>query len=108
MATTLALVPVVWTWSVVPEVFPLNDALAELVTSLAPVADRLGCGDELQSVLTIADRGPSYVRQREVVAAGGSLVDVVDGLVAELKLDQPATAPGQASLDLSRSDNRAS
>ena len=36
------------------------------------------------------DRGPSYIRQREVVEAGGSLTDVVDGLIAELHADMPA------------------
>jgi YbdK family carboxylate-amine ligase len=73
---------------------PLRQALIDLVANLAPVAHRLGCADELQSALAIADRGPSYVRQREVVAAGGSLTDVVDRLVAELKFDEPAARPG--------------
>ena len=33
-AATLALVPAVWTWSVVPEVFPLNDLLAAALVYL--------------------------------------------------------------------------
>jgi hypothetical protein len=37
------------------------------------------------------DRGSSYIRQREVVEAGGSLADVVDGLIAELHADVPAS-----------------
>jgi YbdK family carboxylate-amine ligase len=76
---------------------PLRQALTELVSDLAPVADRLGCADSLQSVLAIAERGPSYVRQREVVAAGGSLTDVVDRLVDELKFDEPAARSGDPS-----------
>jgi hypothetical protein len=37
--------------------------------------------------------GPSARRQREVVAAGGTLVDVVDALIAELATDRPVHAP---------------
>ena len=66
----------------------LRDAVEDLVTHLAPVAERLGCAAELEHALVMAER-PSYVRQREVVAAGGSLVDVVDSLVAELRTDEP-------------------
>jgi hypothetical protein len=39
------------------------------------------------------DRGPSYIRQREVVAAGGTLSDVVDSLTNELLTDQPSPRP---------------
>jgi hypothetical protein len=39
------------------------------------------------------DRGPSYIRQREVLAAGGTLIDVVDSLVMEIRTDQPMPAP---------------
>jgi glutamate---cysteine ligase / carboxylate-amine ligase len=76
---------------------PLRQSLAELVADLLPVAEGLGCAEALQSVLAIADRGPSYLRQREVVAAGGSLVDVVDSLVGELKFDAPAARAGEAN-----------
>ena len=73
----------------------LRDSLTELVQELAPIADRLGCWTELSSILAIMERGPSYLRQREVVAAGGSLLDVVDSLVGELKTDEPAAPPAQ-------------
>ena len=56
----------------------------ELVASLTPTARRLGCVDELGHVRAIAHEGPSYVRQRRVVEQGGSMLDVVDVLVAEL------------------------
>jgi glutamate---cysteine ligase / carboxylate-amine ligase len=68
---------------------PLRDALTELVEELTPIARRLGCFAELQDTLAILERGPSYIRQREVVAAGGSFADVVDSLVAELRSDGP-------------------
>ena len=67
---------------------PLREAVGDLVTGLTPVAERLGCAAELQDVLAMAER-PSYVRQRERVAAGGSLADVVDSLVEELRTDHP-------------------
>ena len=62
---------------------PIADRLAGLADELAPVAERLGCAAELTGVRRLLERGPSYRRQRAVVAAGGSLVDVVDALVAE-------------------------
>jgi carboxylate-amine ligase len=72
----------------------LRDAITELVEDLTPIARRLDCADELAGALGIIERGPSYVRQREVVAAGGSLRDVVDSLVEELRRDAPAPRPG--------------
>jgi carboxylate-amine ligase len=68
---------------------PLRDAVAELVEELTPIARRLGCAAEVADALAILERGPSYIRQREVVTDGGSLADVVDSLVAELRSDGP-------------------
>ena len=63
----------------------VTDDLADLLERLAPVADRLGCADELRSVADIPVRGASYQRQRAVAhESGGDLVAVVDALVAEL------------------------
>jgi carboxylate-amine ligase len=62
----------------------LRDAIIDLVDELGPIARRLGCEAELARVNDVVERGPSYLRQREIVAAGGSLVDVVDSLVGEL------------------------
>jgi carboxylate-amine ligase len=66
----------------------LRDAVGDLVDELAPVAEGLGCQPELAHALTMAER-PSYLRQREVVAGGGSLRDVVQSLIVELRTDQP-------------------
>ena len=66
----------------------LREAVAQLVDTLTPVAARLECSAELADVLAMAER-PSYLRQREVVAGGGSLVEVVDKLIQELRSDQP-------------------
>ena len=76
---------------------PLRESLTELVEDLMPTARRLDCADELLRTLEILDRGPSYLRQREVVAAGGTLQDVVDSLVQELIADAPAPRPVRES-----------
>ena len=68
---------------------PIRGEIEELVEELTPVARRLGCEDELLHALRILDHGPSYLRQRRWVEAGGTLVDVVDGLIEELRSDQP-------------------
>lgn len=68
---------------------PLADGVHRLVEHLAPQADRLGCADELKSVLGILDTGPSYRRQRQVVADGGTTRDVVAALRRELVTDRP-------------------
>ena len=68
---------------------PLRESVAELVEELTPVAHRLGCETELCYARRILDHGPSYVRQRRWMDAGGSLSDVVDGLVRELRTDEP-------------------
>jgi carboxylate-amine ligase len=62
----------------------MTDDLSDLLEKLTPVAVRLGCADELAAVADIPRRGASYQRQRQVVASGGDLRDVVDSLVAEL------------------------
>ena len=74
----------------------MRDAITELVEELTPIARQLGCSRELADVLAIIDRGPSYLRQREVVSAGGTLVDVVDSLVGELCGGEPAAPPATA------------
>jgi carboxylate-amine ligase len=72
---------------------PLRDAVTELVEELTPIARQLGCVSELHDTLAILERGPSYVRQRELVAGGAGLTDVVDSIVAELRSDGPLAAP---------------
>ncbi|MBA2624443.1 MAG: glutamate--cysteine ligase [Acidimicrobiia bacterium] len=64
---------------------PVREGLGELVEELAPVARRLDCDAELASVVRVAEEGPSADRQRAVVHRGGTLVDVVDTLIDELR-----------------------
>lgn len=68
---------------------PTRELVAAVVTELGPVARDLDCTAELADIPLILETGPSYVRQRGVVARGGALVDVVHHLVAELETDQP-------------------
>ncbi|RLP81316.1 glutamate--cysteine ligase [Mycetocola lacteus] len=64
----------------------VTDHLRELVTDLAPVAERLGCAAELASIPGILDAGGSYQRQLRVAAENdGDLRAVVAGLAAELR-----------------------
>lgn len=74
---------------------PLRDQLYELVHELEPVAERLGCAEELGVAFEVLDQGASYERQRAVVENGGDLPDVVDALAAEFA-DDRFVGPGEA------------
>ena len=63
----------------------LVDDLADLLVRLAPVAERLGCAEDLALVGDIVRLGASYQRQRAVAAeTGDDLVAVVESVVREL------------------------
>ena len=62
---------------------PLRDELYELVRTLDPVADRLGCADELHVADEVLEHGASYERQRAIYRRTGDLTRVVESLVAE-------------------------
>jgi carboxylate-amine ligase len=64
-----------------------RENIAEIVDMLQPVAAGLGTLDALNSVGEILETGSSAKRQRDVVAAGGSLNDVVTLLREELAAD---------------------
>ena len=68
---------------------PAGDILARLVAELRPTAARIGASEELDDLLELWRIGPSYVRQRRIIEAGGSYRDVVDSLITELQTDQP-------------------
>src|SRR5690242_1760240 len=52
---------------------PLRDELYELVRELEPIADRLGCAEDLKVLSDVLDQGAPYERQRAIVADGGGL-----------------------------------
>jgi carboxylate-amine ligase len=65
--------------------------LDQLTPALEPIADALGCSEQLAGLRDIADRGASYQRQLRVAAANsGSLKAVVSSLVRELREGLPA------------------
>ncbi|WGT46146.1 carboxylate-amine ligase [Tessaracoccus lacteus] len=67
----------------------VDDGIRMWADIVAPIADELGCAEELGHVLELVDRGPSYRRQRRIVSAGGSTHDVARALVDELRSGVP-------------------
>lgn len=62
------------------------DSIRGLVTELDPIAERLGCLQQLADIERILDEGVSYQRQLAVADAnGGSLPAVVSSLTRELR-----------------------
>ena len=70
---------------------PLRKLLEELVELLRPTAARLNTDRSLDDVLAMAEIGSGSERQRAVVAAGGTLLDVVNHLVEEFASDTPSS-----------------
>ena len=69
----------------------VRDDLALILERLAPIAERLGCTEELAGIQRIMDAGASYQRQLAVAAENaGSLKAVVASLVSELRDGLPA------------------
>jgi carboxylate-amine ligase len=69
---------------------PLRPMLEEQVAELMPIAQRLGCTEQLGFVAELLGGGASYQRQRAVAAAnGGDLHAVVDSLLAEFRAGHP-------------------
>ncbi|MFB4313453.1 glutamate--cysteine ligase [Actinomadura sp. 21ATH] len=70
---------------------PLRDDLYELIRELEPVADRLGCAEELKVAGEVLEHGAPYERQRAIRAEGGSVPDLVDAAIMELAQDRFVT-----------------
>ncbi|MBP2704757.1 glutamate--cysteine ligase [Microbispora sp. RL4-1S] len=71
---------------------PMRDVLYELQRELEPVAERLGCAEELAVLTDVLEQGSSAERQRAILAGGGTLQDVVDATVIELAEDRFVTS----------------
>ena len=67
---------------------PLRDEVYELVRELEPIADRLGCLEELRVASEVLEYGASYERQRAILAHSGDLTGVIDALVTEFAEDR--------------------
>ena len=64
---------------------PLREQLPDLIAKLEPVAERLGCLDELRGIHGILAEGASYERQRKVLDETRRLPDVVSMLATEFR-----------------------
>jgi glutamate---cysteine ligase / carboxylate-amine ligase len=65
---------------------PVSTAIVDLVEDLLPIARRLDCRAELETIPVLIEKGASYQRQRAVAAAhNGDLAPVVDSLVTEMR-----------------------
>jgi YbdK family carboxylate-amine ligase len=71
----------------------LRRSIGDLVNRLEPVAERLGCIDDLQRVNDILERGTSATRQREVFGRSHDLSKVVDSLVEEMASGKVGALP---------------
>jgi carboxylate-amine ligase len=71
----------------------LRRSLGDLVETLGPVAERLGCSEDLARINDILERGTSATRQREVFDETRDLSRVVDSLVEEMKTGTPRPLP---------------
>ena len=71
----------------------LRRSIGDLVETLCPVAERLGCIDELQGINQILERGTSATRQREEFTKKRDLSAVVDALVKEMRDGRPSPLP---------------
>jgi carboxylate-amine ligase len=71
----------------------LRRSIGDLVESLTPIAERLGCLEDLNRVNEILERGTSATRQREIFGETKDLSRVVDSLVEEMKNGKPRPLP---------------
>jgi carboxylate-amine ligase len=71
----------------------LRRSIGDTVEMLEPIAERLGCHEDLLRVNEILERGTSAVRQREVFAKNRDMSEVVDSLVAEMLSGRPESLP---------------
>ncbi len=68
----------------------VTDSVGGWLTTLAPVAERLRCAEELEQVRVILRRGASYQRQRAVARRhAGELEPVVRSLLSEMRAGRP-------------------
>ncbi|HEX2293866.1 MAG TPA: glutamate--cysteine ligase [Actinomycetota bacterium] len=71
----------------------LRRSIGDTVEMLEPVAEKLGCYEDLCRVNEILERGTSAVRQREVYAKSRDMSQVVDSLVHEMQTGKPQSLP---------------
>lgn len=62
---------------------PLSDSVERLIEEVTPVAQRLGCANELAGLETILKTGSSYRRQRRLYEETWNFLSVMESLVDE-------------------------
>jgi glutamate---cysteine ligase / carboxylate-amine ligase len=67
----------------------MRTGIEHWVREVEPIAEELGCSEELERVRTLMARGPSYVRQRRVWEATGSTAAVARSAVDEATAGRP-------------------
>src|SRR5699024_1127427 len=81
----------------------VTECLTDEIERLSPVAERLGCVDELHSITSIIERGVPYQRLQRVFQSTGSLTEVTRSLIGDLRnsyscgLVGPGAGPGRAA-----------
>lgn len=76
-----------------PERLPTRNLVRELVHELRPTAIDIGTEAQLDDLLRMLEVGSGANRQRHVVDRGGTLIDVVHHLIAELDADEIPAPP---------------
>jgi glutamate---cysteine ligase / carboxylate-amine ligase len=74
-------------------VMALRRSIGDLVERLHPMAEKLGCLEDLNYINRILERGTSATRQREVFTEAHDMSAVVDALVEEMRTGSPRPAP---------------
>lgn len=67
----------------------ITDTVPQMLRTLEPVAERLGCATELDMVNVILAKGASYQRQQRAYARSHAMDDVVRQLVDEMRAGRP-------------------
>lgn len=69
----------------------VSEELSELADTLAPLAEEIGCAEELALIPEILERGAGYARQRRLFEKHGSWLPAVDATIAEMDELTPPT-----------------
>ncbi|MFT3942421.1 MAG: glutamate--cysteine ligase [Ancrocorticia sp.] len=68
----------------------VSDTVRDCLVKLEPVAEKLGCAEDLQSLNVILEKGAAYQRFLKVAELnGGSLDAVVEHMRAEMRAEKP-------------------
>ncbi len=74
----------------------LRRSIGDLIERLEPVAEKLGCLEDLMGINQMLERGTSATRQREVYHRTKDLSAVVDALSDEMRSGKPSPLVGRS------------